>query len=46
MIIGGYFFLFLTETIQCDPSSESSRRDGSNEGLQRIFLYRINKQYP
>ena len=33
MIIDGYFVLFLIETICCDPSSEPSRRDGSDEGL-------------
>ena len=27
MILKGYFFLFLIETICCDPSSEPSRRD-------------------
>ena len=28
------FFLFLIETICCDPSSEPSRRDSSDEGSQ------------
>ena len=37
MIIEGYFFLFLIETICYDPSSEPSRRDGSDEGSQRMF---------
>ena len=32
MIIEGSFFLFLIETICCNPSSEPSRRDGSDEG--------------
>ena len=39
-------FLFLIEIIYCDPSSEPSRRDGSDEGLQHMFLWRINKNYP
>ena len=46
MIIYGYFFLFLIETIVCDPSSEPSRRDGSDEGSQHRFLYRTDKNYP
>ena len=29
-------FLFLFETICCDPSSELSRRDGSDEGLPHL----------
>ena len=39
-------FLFLIETICCDPSSEPSQRDGSYEGSEHIFLLRINKNYP
>ena len=31
-IIKGKFFFFLIETICCDPSSEPSRPDGSDEG--------------
>ena len=46
IIIEGYFFLFLIESICCDPSSEPSHRDGSDEGSQHIFLCRINKTYP
>ena len=38
--------LFLIETICCDPSSEVSHRDGSDEGSQHMFLCRINKYYP
>ena len=30
-------FLFLNKNICCDPSLEPSRRDGSNDGLQRMF---------
>ena len=43
MKIWGYFFLFLIETlcymsdpICCEPSSELSRRDGSDEGSQHM----------
>ena len=31
-------FLILIETICCDPSSEPSHADGSDEGSQHIFL--------
>ena len=34
------------KTICCDPSSEPSRRDGSDEGSQHMVLCRINKNYP
>ena len=37
MTIEGYF-LFLIETINCDPSSEPYRRDGLDEGSQHISL--------
>ena len=37
-IIQSYFFLFLDENICCDPSSEPSRRDGSNDGLKYVFM--------
>ena len=30
-------FLFLIETIGCDPSSEPSHQDGSDEGSQHMF---------
>ena len=40
------FFLFLIETISCDPSSEPSRQDDSDEGWQHMFLCRLNKNYP
>ena len=40
------FELFLIETICCDPSSESSHRDSSDEGTQHMVLWRINKNYP
>ena len=43
---GLLFFLFLTEIICCDPSYEPSRRDGSDEGSQHMFLCRINKFIP
>ena len=29
----------------CDPSLEPSHRDGSNEGLQHMFLMRNKKNY-
>ena len=45
MIIFLIFHLVI-ETICCDPSSEPSRRDGSDEGSQHMFLCRINKNYP
>ena len=32
MITEGQFFLFPVETICCDPSSELSQQDGSDEG--------------
>ena len=46
MITEGYIFLFLIENIYCDPSSELSHRDGSDEALQHVFYCRINKSYP
>ena len=42
MIIEG-FSLFLIETIYCDPSSELSHQDSSDEGSQLMFLRRTNK---
>ena len=45
MIIEGYFFLFLIETICCDPSCEQFK-DGSDEGPQHMFLCRTDKNYP
>ena len=38
MISEGYFFLFLIETICCDPSSEPSQKDSSDEGSQHRVL--------
>ena len=38
-------FIFLIKTICCDPSSEPSHRDGSDEGSQHMFLCRSNKYY-
>ena len=40
------FFLFLIETICCNPSSEPSRQDGSDEGSQHMFLCRIKRIIP
>ena len=45
-LIEGQVFLFLIETISCDPSSEPSRQDGSDVGSQHTFLCRSNKKYP
>ena len=39
-------FLFLIENICCDPSLESSRRDGSNDGSQNMFKWRNIDNYP
>ena len=41
MIIEGYCFLFLIETIRCDPSSEPSRQDGSDEGSKHVFMHSL-----
>ena len=38
-------FLFLNVNIFCDPSLEPSRRDGSNEGSQNMFLWRHMGNY-
>ena len=38
-------FLICHGNICCDPSSEPSCRDGSDEGSQHMFLCRINKNY-
>ena len=46
MMFDGYFFSFLNETICCDPSSEPSQRDGSDDGSQLMVLCRIIKIYP
>ena len=46
MIIEGYFFLFLFKTLFCYPSSEPSRRDGSDEESQHWFKCRTDKNYP
>ena len=40
MKIEEWFFLFLTQTICCDPSSEPSRRDGSDEGSHHMLWLR------
>ena len=39
-------FLFLINTICCDPSTELSCRDGSDKGSQHMVLCRINNNYP
>ena len=43
MITEGYFVLFLIETICCDPSSEPSHRDGSDERSQHMFYAELSK---
>ena len=39
-------FLFLIKTGCCDPSSELSRRDGSDEGHKICFKAEITKIIP
>ena len=41
MMIEGYFFLLLIETICCDQFAKLSRRDSSAKGSQYTFLCRI-----
>ena len=38
--------LILHKNICCDPSSEPSHRDGSDEGSQHIVSIRNKKNYP
>ena len=38
-------FLFLIETVCCDPTPEPSHRDGSDEGSQHMFLCRIKNYH-
>ena len=38
--------LFLHKSICCDPSSEPSHRDGSDEGSQHRVSMRNKKNYP
>ena len=42
-LFNGYCFLFLVETTCCDPSSEPSLRDGSDEGSQHMFYAEFTK---
>ena len=46
MIIEGYFFLFLMETICSDPLSELSQQDNSDEGSQHMFYAESTKLIP
>ena len=39
------FLLILHKNINCDPSSEPSRPDGSNEGSQRMVSWINKKNY-
>ena len=45
MIIG-ITFAILHKNICCDPSSEPSPRDGSDEGSQHMVSTRNKKNYP
>ena len=45
MIIRDYFLLILHKNICCDPSSEPSRREGSEEGSQYMVWMRNKKNY-
>ena len=46
MITEGQFFYFLIETVCCDPSTEPSHQDSSDEGSQHRILCRTDKNYP
>ena len=37
--------MFLNKNMCCDPLSELSRQDGSNEGSQHMFSLRNKKNY-
>ena len=39
----GYFLLILHQSICCDPASEPSRQDGSDEGSQHMVSMRNKK---
>ena len=45
MIIRDNFCYFCIKTC-CDPSSEPSQQDGSDEGSQHMVLMRNKKNYP
>ena len=45
MIIRGKFFLFLTEKICCDLSSELPCPNSLDEGYQYMFLCKLNINY-
>ena len=45
MITEGKLFLFFIDTC-CDPSSELSRQDGSDEGSQHMFYAELIKSIP
>ena len=40
-----FLYTYLNENIHCDPSSETSRRDGSSEGSQCMFLQKNKENY-
>ena len=45
MIIRDNFLLILHKNICCDPSSEPSQQDGSDEGSQHMVSTRNKKNY-
>ena len=45
MIIGDNFLLILLKNICCDPSSEPSQLDSSDEGSQHMVLMRNKENY-
>ena len=45
-LIIGIILLILYKNICCDPSSEPSHRDGSDEGSQHMVSMRNKKNYP
>ena len=46
MIIEVIFFYFSLKPICCDPSSEPSGRDGSDDGSQYMFYTKLTKIVP
>ena len=46
MIIRDNFLLILHKNVCCDPSTEPSRRDGSDEASQHMVSMRNKKNYP
>ena len=46
VIIRDNFVQILVKNICCDPSSEPSGRDGSDEGSQHMVSFKNKKNYP